>query len=98
MQWLIRAQDAGRNRGVSYGVEFGGSFLESYPETTGYIIPTFLAYGDRTGDASFQQRAVDERAGMLEIRLRIDLHLVEPDVELRLHADDRHLERSPSLW
>src|SRR5256885_6097236 len=25
-------------------------------------------------------------------RLRVDLHLVQPDVELRLHADDRHVE------
>jgi hypothetical protein len=34
-EWLVRAQDAGSNRGVSYGAEFGGDFLESYPETTG---------------------------------------------------------------
>src|SRR5438876_6483050 len=29
---------------------------------------------------------------MLPERLRIDLDLVQPDVELRLHADDRHGE------
>jgi len=40
--WLIRAQDSGPDRGISYGVPFGQDFLGSYPETTGYIIPTFL--------------------------------------------------------
>src|SRR5688572_28242104 len=37
VDWLLRAQDAGSNRGVSYGADLGGEFLESYPETTGYI-------------------------------------------------------------
>src|SRR5450759_1189158 len=39
-EWLVRAQDAGENRGFSYGARFGEAFLPSYPETTGYIIPT----------------------------------------------------------
>ena len=59
VEWLKRAQDAGTNRGVSYGVEFGGPFLESYPETTGYIIPTFLKLADYYKDESLLDRAVE---------------------------------------
>lgn len=57
--WLVRAHDAGNDRGVSYGTPFGGSFLASYPETTGYIIPTFLDLADRTGDEEYVRRAVE---------------------------------------
>lgn len=55
--WIARAQDSGPDRGVAYGARFGGPFLPSYPETTGYIIPTFLRLADRWNDASFRQRA-----------------------------------------
>jgi hypothetical protein len=57
VEWLKRAQDDGTDRGVAYGAEFGGPLLESYPETTGYIIPTFLKLADHYKDESFVQRA-----------------------------------------
>ncbi len=57
--WLRRAQDTGTDRGVSYGVELGEGYLPSYPETTGYIIPTFLALGKRNGDGEYLQRAIE---------------------------------------
>ncbi|HEX4169219.1 MAG TPA: hypothetical protein VHZ55_27470 [Bryobacteraceae bacterium] len=56
--WLKRAQDFGTDRGVSYGTEFGAGFLPSYPETTGYIIGTFLTLADYYHDPSFRERAV----------------------------------------
>lgn len=59
VDWLRRAQDAGDDRGVSYGADFGGPFLESYPETTGYIIPTFLKVADYYEDEAFLHRAVE---------------------------------------
>lgn len=59
VEWLKRAQDIGPNRGVSYGADFGGPWLESYPETTGYIIPTFLKLGDYYKDESFIHRAIE---------------------------------------
>ncbi|HEY9228896.1 MAG TPA: hypothetical protein VIP11_19750 [Gemmatimonadaceae bacterium] len=58
-KWLARAQDAGTNRGVAYGADLGGQFLESYPETTGYIIPTFLELSRHYRDSSWKSRAVD---------------------------------------
>ena len=42
LDWLKRAQDAGNDRGVSYGVKFGSDFDVGYPETTGYICQTFV--------------------------------------------------------
>lgn len=58
MQWLMRAQDAGPDRGVSYGVFFGQDFDVSYPETTGYICRTFVEQERLTGDAGLLERAV----------------------------------------
>jgi uncharacterized protein YyaL (SSP411 family) len=57
VQWLERAQDAGTDRGVSYGVRFGEGFLPSYPETTGYIIQTFLDLWRRFDDVRYLDRA-----------------------------------------
>lgn len=54
--WLARAQDATGNGGVSgrYGMSQGWS--SSYPETSGYVIPTFLALAADV-DPSFRARA-----------------------------------------
>jgi hypothetical protein len=59
VEWLKRAQDAGSDRGVSYGVDFGGPWQPSYPETTGYIIPTFLKLADDDHDDTLFARAID---------------------------------------
>jgi hypothetical protein len=58
-QWLVRAQDWGTDRGVSYGCEFGQGFLPSYPETTGYIICTFLALARERANAEYRKRAIE---------------------------------------
>jgi hypothetical protein len=67
--WLKRAQDAGADRGVSWGVDFGGPFLGSYPETTGYIIPTFLKLADHYKDESFLRRGVEMGKWESEIQM-----------------------------
>ena len=43
IEWLCRAQDINGDGGVSAGWSFEDGWLPSYPETTGYIIETFLA-------------------------------------------------------
>jgi len=58
MEWLKRAQDAGTDRGVSYGVLFGEDFDVSYPETTGYICQTFVDQEQRTQDPDLLERAI----------------------------------------
>ena len=68
--WLVRAQDAGNDRGVSYGVRFGQGFDLSYPETTGYIIPTFLKLAEHYNDPQFRRRAIE--MGDWEIAIQMD--------------------------
>jgi hypothetical protein len=58
-EWLKRAQDAGVDRGVSYGVFFGEDFDVSYPETTGYICSTFVEQEGLTGEADLLSRAIE---------------------------------------
>lgn len=59
MSWLKRAQDAGADRGVSYGVLFGRDFDVSYPETTGYICSTFVEQARLTGEEDLLRRAIE---------------------------------------
>lgn len=44
IEWLSIAQDATGNGGVSLRYSLVYGWAASYPETTGYIIPTFLKY------------------------------------------------------
>lgn len=67
--WLKRAQDAGSDRGVSYGVRFGDDFDLSYPETTGYICQTFLELWRKTGEAELLERAVEMGDWEAEIQM-----------------------------
>ena len=69
MEWLKRAQDAGDDRGVSYGVLFGENFDVSYPETTGYICRTFVEQEQSTGDADLLRRAVEMADWEIAIQL-----------------------------
>jgi hypothetical protein len=57
IEWLERAQDFGEDRGVSYGTDFGKGFRASYPETTGYIIQTFVELARRSNDPRYLTRA-----------------------------------------
>ncbi len=58
MNWLCAAQDATGNDGVAafYDARMG-TWSPAYPETTGYIIPTFYDYAALTGDDSLRRRA-----------------------------------------
>lgn len=65
MQWLCRAQDAGGDGGVarSYSIVYNPYFkrkgwIPSYPETTGYIIPTLFDYARMTRRQDLVDRAV----------------------------------------
>jgi len=70
MDWLKRAQDSGTDRGVSYGVTLGDDFMESYPETTGYIIPTFLEWASFYEEEECLSRAIE--MGEWEIAIQMD--------------------------
>ena len=61
IDWLCRAQDVRDGHsdagGVSAGWSFEDGWLPGYPETTGYIIETFLAAADLLGRPELVQRA-----------------------------------------
>jgi hypothetical protein len=67
--WFCRAQDAGSDRGISYGCVFGEGFLTSYPETTGYIICTLLDLADYYGQPDYIRRAMEAGAWETTVQL-----------------------------
>src|SRR5207237_843920 len=67
--WICAAQDARPDGGVAGCYNFIRGWGESYPETTGYIIPTFLHYARTTGDTDAQQRALRMADWETEIQL-----------------------------
>lgn len=59
MQWLARAQDVTGCGGVSAYYDLRhGRWAEAYPETTGYIIPTFFDYAAYSGREEYRERAL----------------------------------------
>jgi hypothetical protein len=60
MQWLRRAQNANPSGGVAANYFMDSRRWEvDYPETTGYIIPTFLNYYRLTGNNKYRQWAME---------------------------------------
>jgi hypothetical protein len=55
--WLARAQDVAGDGGVSGRYLLRHGWTSSYPETTGYLIPTFLALESVAGLSGFESRA-----------------------------------------
>lgn len=85
MEWLCRAQDACDGGGVSrsYSLRYLKShgragWLAAYPETTGYIIPTFFDYAALTGDAGYRERAV--RMAEWEVKVQMECGAVQGGV------------------
>lgn len=68
-RWLARAQDAMADGGVAGRWRLGSGWTSSYPETTGYLIPTFLELSRLDGLSEFHERA--RRA--VEFLLRVQL-------------------------
>lgn len=59
IDWLCRAQDNSRSRdgGVARDFSFVHGWASSYPETTGYIIPTLVEYARRSVRSDIADRA-----------------------------------------
>jgi len=58
MEWLAQAQEACGGNGVSNVFRLGIGWGEAYPETSGYILVTYLVYANYSGDKNFVDRAV----------------------------------------
>jgi hypothetical protein len=59
LDWLARAQDCSltRDGGVAHSFSLLSGWRSSYPETTGYIVPTVIEYAALREDASWLERA-----------------------------------------
>ena len=68
--WLCRAQDAGMDGGIARGVIIGaGVFQASYPETTGYIIPTMIEASRVYSEPEYFDRAIQMGDWEAEIQM-----------------------------
>lgn len=67
-QWLAVAQDATGDGGVAGRYRLGNGWSSSYPETTGYLIPTFLALA-RSVSPDFEERSSRCVAFLLPLQL-----------------------------
>jgi hypothetical protein len=56
--WIYRAQDADGSGGVPARYDLASGWDDPYPETTGYLIPTLLHYGDFRGGPEALDRAI----------------------------------------
>ena len=68
VEWLLRAHDASSDGGVAGRYTLSGGWTSSYPETTGYIVPTLLAL-ESEGFAGCQERAARCIDFLLQIQL-----------------------------
>jgi hypothetical protein len=78
MEWLCRAQDVTGCGGVSAGYYFDRNWFGPYPETTGYIISTFLDYEKLKNNDNCLERAV--RMGDWETDTQMDTGAVRGGV------------------
>ncbi len=66
LRWLMMSQDAEyqgeTDDGCSYGYSVFDGWIISYPETTGYILQTFLWYHQEFGDDSDLSQEIIDRA------------------------------------
>ena len=71
MAWLCSAQDhsASADGGVARDYSLVSGWATSYPETTGYIIPTFIEYARRAGSAEMRERACRMTDWLVRIQL-----------------------------
>jgi folate-dependent phosphoribosylglycinamide formyltransferase PurN len=67
--WLARAQDATSDGGIAGRYRLADGWSSSYPETTGYAIPTLLTLADVLSDDRFRERANRSVTFLLSVRL-----------------------------
>ena len=71
VEWICRAQDhsASKDGGVARHYSLITGWGSSYPETTGYIVPTVLEYAKNKNNESLRQRAKRMLDWLVDIQL-----------------------------
>src|SRR5208283_5131651 len=67
--WLCAAQDATPDNGVSAWYTLIDGWMPSYPETTGYIIPTLFDYSRYCNDLTARSRAIAMATWEVDVQL-----------------------------
>ena len=68
--WLKRAQDANDDGGFSGRYSLKKGWASSYPETTGYIIPTLISLSTEFNDQNYIERAKKAIDFLLSLQLK----------------------------
>ncbi len=68
MNWLCCAQDAVQGGGIATSYDLRKGWLPPFPETTGYIVPTFFDYYHLTKIEDFRIRAISMLDWLLEVQ------------------------------
>jgi uncharacterized protein YyaL (SSP411 family) len=68
MRWLSLSHDVTGHRGSSRGFSLLMGWAPPFPETTGYIIGTFLAYSEQEGTQEYLRRAYDMGDWEIEVQ------------------------------
>ncbi len=87
IKWLCYAQDHTGGDGVSAGFSFLHGWHPPYPETTGYIIPTFFDYAHLTGREEIYERA--RRMTDWEVKIQLPSGAVQGSVYRGPKSDRR---------
>lgn len=66
--WLLRTQAVHHDGGYAHSYALHAGWQPSYPETTGYIIPTMLRLSDHLGDARYADSALKAGNWLLGIQ------------------------------
>jgi hypothetical protein len=67
--WLAAAQDSQKDGGIAGRYQLDRGWTSSYPETTGYIVPTLLALNDILPETGFRARAGRAVRFLLSVQL-----------------------------
>lgn len=67
VNWLLRAQSANHDGGMG-SYHLVNKWTASYPETTGYIIPTLLQYASEKNDSNIAESAIRAADWLVEIQ------------------------------
>ncbi len=69
MNWLRRACEQGKGGVSSHYSLLSGRWLNPFPETTGYIIPTFYDYAKHSADERYSEIAEDLTTWLIRVQL-----------------------------